>query len=111
GFLSKGESHTEYQGGRPEPEQLGGAALLHVVQLVARLGIIAGLPGDVKIRVAWNQSIHEVSSDRAFVMVFEDEFVVGAAARQIGFELDPDASAPLLQLPQAREFRRNQLRR
>src|SRR5215472_1567846 len=77
--LSNRESHAEDQGGRSEPEKLGWAAFLRVIQLIVRLRIVARLSGDMKIGIGWDETIHEVRSDRTFVMIFENEFAIGSS--------------------------------
>jgi hypothetical protein len=59
---------------------------------------------DPKISVARNQAIHQVGCEPVLVMVFENEFSVGATARQMRRELDLDLTESFLHLLDLREL-------
>src|SRR5438874_10600921 len=71
---------------------------LHILQFIERLILVSILRDDSDIRVARDQTIHQVRCDPALVMVFEDEFPVAIAAGQIRRELDLNLSESFFHL-------------
>ena len=71
---------------------------LHKVEFIERLIFIAVLCRDPDVFIAGNKTVHQIGSDPALVMVFEDELPVDAAGGQIGVEVDLDFTKALLHL-------------